>query len=216
MSDPSFSESQPPSRPPVQARTILTIVRHGQTSANIDHVWHGSTDTPLTALGERQAERVATYLAAHKRDATRIYASPLTRARNTAAPIAAKLGLEPTFDADLREFGIGAWEGKSAKELHEVHDLWHHIETNPDYRPHGGESPRQVTLRMTGCLRALCARHPGERLIVVTHGGAVALALGALLSAQKRFSHVMKNCAVTELALEPVPELISFDIDAHL
>ena len=79
--------SAPPFRAPL-ARTVLTLVRHGQTSANLDGVWHGSSDTPLTPHGERQAERVAHFLGDHSADATVVYTSPLQRARRTASPIA--------------------------------------------------------------------------------------------------------------------------------
>ena len=58
-------------------RTVLTLVRHGETSANLDGVWHGSTDTPLTERGRRQAERVAGFLAQRHRDATALYSSHL-------------------------------------------------------------------------------------------------------------------------------------------
>jgi len=198
------------------SRTVLTLVRHGQTSANLDGVWHGSSDTPLTDHGAEQALRVASFLGEHSADATEVYASPLVRARHTAAPIAARLGLSPQIDENLREYDIGSWEGKSFQELQEVHGLWGHIAKNPDFAPHGGESPRQVVARMTSCLLELHTRHAGKRVIVVTHGGALSLALGSLLGKSNGFVHVMKNCAVTELVLEPEPELLSFNLDAHL
>jgi len=198
-------------------RTILTLVRHGETSANLDGVWHGSSDTPLTEHGEHQARCVARFLGQHGADATEVYASPLRRARSTASPIASQLGLEARIDPDLREYDIGGWEGKTFQELQEVHGLWDRIAADPDFAAHGGESPRQVVRRMTACLRELHARHAGERIIIVTHGGALSLALGSLLaSSDSRFAHVMSNCAVTELVLEPEPELLSFNVAAHL
>ncbi len=198
-------------------RTILTLIRHGQTSANLDGVWHGSSDTPLTEHGHAQAQQVATFLESHSADASVIYTSPLTRARNTAGPIAARLGLEPRVEADLREYDIGRWEGKSFRELQEVHRLWDHIASNPDFAPHGGESPKQVVTRLAGCLRTLAVRHPGERVIAVAHGGALSMALGHLLRDDAMsWQGVMKNCAVSELVLEPEPELLSFNLDGHL
>lgn len=200
-----------------QPRALLTLVRHGQTSANIESVWHGSSDTPLTDFGARQAERVAGFLGDHGSDATTVYASPLQRARNTARPIADRLGLEVRIEEDLREYDIGEWEGKSFQELHEVHKLWHFIQTDPDFAPHGGESPREVISRLTTCLRGLADRHPGERVIAVTHGGALAMALGEFLEpGTSNWTHLMSNCAVSELALEPKPELLAFNLRAHL
>jgi probable phosphoglycerate mutase len=198
-------------------RTVLTLVRHGQTSANLESVWHGSSDTPLTSHGERQAQRVADFVRGERSDATVIYASPLIRARHTARPIAERLGLEVRVEEDLREYDIGKWEGKSFKELHEVHRLWHNIANDLDYAPHGGESPRQVIDRLTGCLRRLSAAHPGQRVIAVAHGGALSMAIGELLDPGARsWSHVMANCAVTDLTLDPAPELLSFNVDTHL
>lgn len=201
----------------MEKSTVLTLVRHGQTRANIDSVWHGWTDTPLTELGARQANRVATFLDGHGADATVVYSSPLERARHTAAPIAERLGLEVRIDEDLREYDIGEWEGKSFQELFEVKRLWHHIRTDPDFAPHGGESPRRVVERLTGSLRRIARDHPGERVIAVAHGGALALAIGEFLNpGNTEWRHMMDNCAVSELSLDPEPELLSFNLNGHL
>ena len=199
------------------ARTILSLVRHGQTSANLERVWHGSSDTPLTETGHAQATQVAAFLSEHSADASVVYSSPLLRARSTAAPIAARLQLESRVEPGLCEYDIGSWEGKSFRELHEVHRLWEHIANDLDFAPHGGESPRQVVDRLSTCLRALATRHPGQRVIAVVHGGALSMTLGQLLhNDATRWTRVMKNCAVSELVLDPEPELLSFNLDSHL
>ena len=73
---------------------ILTLVRHGETAANLEGVWHGSTDTPLTERGRAQAERVGAYIGETYPESSALYASPRTRTLDTAAPIAQALGLE--------------------------------------------------------------------------------------------------------------------------
>ena len=198
-------------------RGRLLIVRHGETSANLDGVWHGSTDTALTANGRRQAERVAAFLAEDAVGAGALYASPLQRARHTAEPIAAALDLELRIEEDLREFDLGAWEGKTYRELMQTDRLWDHMKRDPHYAPHGGESPLGVAERLTGAWQRIARAHPQQRTIVVTHGGAISLALALLLEGDySSWNRVMHNCAVTELALAPEPELLRFNVIDHL
>jgi broad specificity phosphatase PhoE len=201
-----------------QSTAILTLVRHGETSANIDGVWHGSTDTPLTALGRAQAECVAQYAVGNfASSATAIYASPLQRARNTADAIARALALSVEEDTGLREYDLGNWEGRSYRELHGTERLWDKMRDDPHFAPHGGESPSQVTERFVAALRAIAARHRGERVVVVTHGGALSMGLGALLDDDySSWKRVVENCAVSELVLEPSPELLLFNHVDHL
>jgi broad specificity phosphatase PhoE len=199
------------------SRTILTLIRHGETRANLDGVWHGSTDTPLTDRGMAQAQRVAAHVDACHRDATALYSSPLQRARHTAEAIAALIGLEVSLEPGLAEYDLGRWEGKRYHDLHHEHRLWDHMKRNPDYAPHGGESPRDVTERFCGCLQGIAARHRGERVLVVAHGGALSMGLAHLLDGSyTEWRRVMDNCAVSELVVEPAPALLSFNHTAHL
>jgi 2,3-bisphosphoglycerate-dependent phosphoglycerate mutase len=197
--------------------TRLLLVRHGETSANLDGVWHGSTDTPLTERGRRQAERVAKYLAATCADASALYASDLQRARDTASAIAGALDLEVRTDAGLREYDLGAWEGRTYRELARVHRLWERMQADPHHAPHGGESPLAVAERLAGALRRIAATHAGQRVIVVSHGGALSLGLGLLLDGDpSRWHPVMDNCAVSELDLAEATALIRFNLTEHL
>jgi broad specificity phosphatase PhoE len=197
--------------------TIVTLVRHGETSANVDGVWHGSIDTALTPHGRSQAERVAEHIARTRADATSLYASPLSRARDTAEPIAARLGLAPRVEPDLREYHLGEWEGISYATLAREHKLFERMAADPDWQPGGGESARQVAERLAGSLRAIAARHPGERVIVVSHGGALTLGLGLLLDRDvSAWRRVMSNCAVSDLLFDPEPRLGVWNDVAHL
>ena len=91
------------------------------------------------------------------------------------------------------------------------------MKSDPDFAPHGGESPRQVAERFSGALRRIAGGHGGQRVIVVAHGGALAIALGDLIDGDYReWRQVMDNCAVSELVLEPAPDLLSFNHTAHL
>jgi probable phosphoglycerate mutase len=201
----------------VDPRTVLILVRHGETAANVESVWQGSIDAPLSERGERQASRVAQYLGEAFPDASALYTSDLKRARKTAEAIGEVLGLPTRLEPDLREYHLGSWEGKTYSELYHVHKLWDHIRADPDFAPHGGESPRQVASRLSAALRKIAADHPGERVVAVTHGGALSMAMGAILDGDyTRWRRVMANCAVSELVLDPSPELLSFNVTDHL
>ena len=197
--------------------TLLTLVRHGETRANLDGVWHGSTDTPLTERGLRQAERVAAFLRERRPEATALYSSQLQRAHATARAIGSQLSLPVRIDAELAEYHLGSWEGKTYRELHEEHRLWHHMKVDPDFAPHGGEAPRQVALRFAGALERIAAAHRGEPVIVVCHGGVLSMGLAQLLDGDySDWRRVMANCAVSELVAEPAFELVSFNLTEHL
>jgi broad specificity phosphatase PhoE len=199
------------------APCTLTLVRHGETPANLAGLWHGSLDTPLTPRGERQAERVALHLARTRGDARSLYASTLTRARRTAGAIGARTGLAVATDAALCEYDLGAWEGRSYTELVRDEKLFERMAQEPDWRPGGGESSRAVAERLAGALRAIAARHPGERVVVVSHGGALTLAFGLLLDGDPGvWRRVMDNAAVSELTLHPEPRLHRFNEVHHL
>jgi probable phosphoglycerate mutase len=196
---------------------ILTIVRHGETSANVDGVWHGSIDTELTPRGVEQAKRVAAAVGALAPRATALYASPLRRARDTARAIGETLGLDAQIEPDLAEYHLGELEGRTYGELVKEHRLFERMGQEPDWNPGGGESPRQVATRCANALRRIAARHAGQRVVVVSHGGALTLTLSFLLDNDiSRWSRVMDNCAISELALDPSPSLISWNCVTHL
>ena len=199
------------------SKTVLMLVRHGETPANLEGIWHGSIDTPLTPRGVLQAERVASHVAGRFPEVSAVYASHLQRARRTAEAIAAATRLAVRVDAGLGEYHLGTWEGKTYRELFRQHRLLECMRDDPDFAPHGGESPRQVAERISGALRRIADTHRGERVVVVTHGGALSIGLGLILDGDYReWKRVMGNCAVTELVLDPAPALLSFNQTEHL
>lgn len=152
--------------------TDLYLVRHGETDWNRARRIQGLTDIPLNETGRQQARLTGTLLT--RRPITRVYTSPLRRARETAEIIAAELGLaEPAPHIGLVERDYGAAEGLSWREV----DRRFPRETDVP----GRETREQVAARVTPVLRALAAEHPGEALVVVSHGGAIR---AALLAAQ--------------------------------
>jgi len=200
------------------AAATLVLVRHGEIAANAARVWHGSTDSELTELGRAQAERTALHLAGRAPRPAALYTSPLARTRETARSIGRRLALEPVVEPGLAEYGIGELEGESYENLLRVHGFFARIASDPGFAPPGGESPRQVIERMSEALGRLARTHRGEEVVVVSHGAALGLALGALLdrdSTQWQRYH-LSNCALSELVLEPAPRLLSWNRTEHL
>jgi 2,3-bisphosphoglycerate-dependent phosphoglycerate mutase len=161
--------------------TELLLVRHGETDWNAEGKLQGHTDRPLNDYGRRQAQALADRLAGESIDA--VYASDLSRARETAEILGAKLGLPVLVDPDLREKNWGNWEGLTADERL-------HIEFE-------GETSEAHRDRTLSAVQRIVERHPGGRIVVVTHGGS----LRRIQAAVSGFAlPVLENCAVWGLA----------------
>ncbi|MDL2718951.1 MAG: histidine phosphatase family protein [Acidobacteriota bacterium] len=150
---------------------LVRLVRHGESEGNFAGSLQGSRlDTPLSETGRRQAEALAACLARENIDA--IWASPMIRARETAATVAAVLGKVVSLDPDLVEFDWGAWSGRPydgeiEKEVSGVRARWRAGEV--ELAPTGGESPARAALRADRFLERL--RSSGSRApLVVAHG----------------------------------------------
>jgi 2,3-bisphosphoglycerate-dependent phosphoglycerate mutase len=164
----------------VVTATTLLWIRHGDARAGA-HVLHGHTDVPLSPEGRAQARAVGEALA--QLPVTALYASDLTRARETAAPAAAALGREVRTLKALRERHFGAWEGRSAADLaRDVPAAWGRLGSDPGFAPPGGESLAALADRVLPAIAAILAAHPGGLVAVVAHGGPVRAALGSVLS----------------------------------
>ncbi len=198
--------------------THLIMIRHGQIQANVDKKWHGWTDSQLTPMGITQAERVAQRIAEEHPDISAIYSSPLLRTHHTAQHIANVLGLDIISEPRLKEYGIGILEGASFSDLHKIHGFFTAVAADPSYAPLEGESISQVGERVSAALADFIARHKDEKILAVSHGAAMALALAGLLDgdwyAWNKYNFL--NTAVTELRLAPIPELIRFNCIQHL
>jgi probable phosphoglycerate mutase len=160
--------------PPPGAVDLL-IVRHGESQAAIDgemfDLVDGQGDPALHPAGRVQAERVADRLQHEPLDA--IYVSTLRRTSETAAPLAARLGLEPIVLPDLREVHLGEWEGGLLrKHASEGHPIAMRIaeEERWDVIP-GAESSEALERRVRQAIATIAERHPDQRVAVFTHGG---------------------------------------------
>ncbi|CAN5214215.1 alpha-ribazole phosphatase [soil metagenome] len=150
--------------------TKLLIVRHGVTEWNREGLAQGMADIDLDEEGRRQAHAVASSLASFDIDA--VFSSDLSRAVHTAEPIAQRHGLEVVQDPDFREVDQGEWTGLTTHEIRRRWpDLWgpaRHYSARP-----GGESPQQVRRRMLRGVAGVVRGHPGQTVVIVSHGAAI-------------------------------------------
>jgi probable phosphoglycerate mutase len=155
--------------------TELVLVRHGETVWNTESRIQGHTDSPLTPLGLAQARAIAERLGGERFDA--LVSSDLGRARETAGAIAGRTGHRTVEDARLRERNFGVGEGLTYGELdHQYPDVFSRVRTtDPDFRIPGGESRRQFHDRVVAAFTAVAEAHEGKRIVVVTHGGVLAI-----------------------------------------
>ncbi|TPW70946.1 histidine phosphatase family protein [Schumannella sp. 10F1B-5-1] len=181
--------------------TELYLVRHGETDWNLARRIQGTTDIPLNDTGRAQAQATGRLLARRQWDG--IYASPLGRAMETGSIIAAELGMPtPTPVLGVVEREYGEAEGLT----------WEQIE---ERFPEGAEVPgretrEHVAERVVAALCELANAHPGEKLIVVSHGGAIR---SVLQTAEPDAKHPMiTNGSVHSFRMtEGGLELIAFD-----
>jgi probable phosphoglycerate mutase len=156
--------------------TELIVIRHGETDWNRAHRFQGQIDVPLNAMGLEQAERLAHRLRDEPFDT--LLCSDLQRAQATAETLARARRHAPTLaplpEALWREQRFGALEGQVVAAVRdEQPTLWAQwLRHDADFElPGGGESNRQFHARVMQALQALLARHAGQRVVVVSHGG---------------------------------------------
>lgn len=197
----------------------LLLLRHGQIKANRLGRWHGSTDSPLTWRSRREARRTARFVAATAPPVGAIYSSPLARCRVTAGIVARRLGLDVTVHPDLREYAIGDWEDTPFTDLAARYQFVELATADHDFAPPGGETLRQVAERIVPVLETIHRQHDDhERVLVVGHGAALAVALGALIDHDpgRWIDYHFANCSLTELVLSPAPYVNFFNSTQHL
>ncbi|MEV0623451.1 histidine phosphatase family protein [Nonomuraea sp. NPDC050404] len=207
-------------RTPPGAAEIL-LVRHGESeparTGRPFPLVDGQGDPALAPEGREQAGRVALRLGAEPIDA--IYVSTLRRTSQTAAPLAARLGLTPVVEPALREVHLGEWEGGLFRRMvAEGHPVARQLseEERWDVIP-GAEPAAAFSERVRGALEKLAAAHPDQRVVVVTHGGVIAEALAAATGSRPFAFLGADNASVSHLVLTGTRWVLRrFNDTAHL
>ncbi|HEY7432421.1 MAG TPA: histidine phosphatase family protein [Streptosporangiaceae bacterium] len=207
--------------PSFAGATELVLIRHGESEAFVEGTSFplvgGHGDPELSPEGQEQAKRLAERLATAAIGA--IYVTNLRRTAQTAAPLAARLGLTPRVEADLREVYLGEWEGglyrKMAAESHPlVLRAW--AEERWDIIP-GAEPAAEFAARIAAGVRRIVHAHPDQRVAVVSHGGAIGQVL-AHASGSRPFAFVTsENASISRLLVVGDRWLIrGYNDTAHL
>lgn len=197
----------------------LLLVRHGITQHNINDMYTGQIDAPLTELGERQAAAAARYLAHEKIDL--IASSDLQRARYTALAIAEHHQLPVLEDPNLREIGMGTWEGFTPQQIRE-RDLaeWTAVRGDPvNIAPPGGENFTQLQARAGEALQHYQEHYADKTVLWATHGGFIGILFCHALKLDLRYRHCFRhdNTSISELIFEQeLPWIMRLNDTAHL
>lgn len=156
-------------------KTTIYLVRHGETEWNVQHRFQGHQDSALTKRGIHQAERLAESL--KEIDIHYIYTSSSTRATRTAKIIKGGRNVPVNTCGDLREIGLGVWEGRLQEEI-KVNDsdafrmFW---EDPGEFKVQGAETFQEVQKRAIQQLQCIINDHKGCSILIVTHTAVVKL-----------------------------------------
>lgn len=188
--------------------TELLLIRHGQSQFNAQHRWESwEHHSPLTAQGEAEAQALAERLAPEK-DIAALYASPLTRARQTAQTVGKALGIPPVEVDGLREVNVGYVGGLTHEEFEarfpEEYPLWQD-RSNMEFTWPGGELRADFFRRAARAADEIVARHPHDKVAVVCHGGVIRATLAYYLPADHSewWAYPLHTGSLTRLQVTP-------------
>ena len=194
----------------------LVLIRHGQTEYNATGRMQGQLDTELSAVGREQARAAAEVLA--EWNVSRVIASDLDRAQETARILAAPWGIEVETDRRLRETDLGAWQGASHQEVDAAYPgqraYWKH---DPEWAPPQGESRMQVAERAFAVVDELMNTDSfeGGLVVMVAHGGTIGALTARLLGLPASHSLVFSGLGnVCWSQLLARPQFVSAQGDA--
>jgi len=195
---------------------MLVLVRHGRTELNATGRLQGRFDAPLDGVGEAQAAAVADRLG---RSPAQVVASPLLRAGQTAAAIAAASGAPTRRDGRWIELDYGELEGLAVADI--PASTWARWRSDPDFTPPGGESMATVWARVVEACEALRGAAAEGDVVVVSHVTPIKMAVGWALGGDVTTSIGWRTrvdpASITRIAVGAAgPVLVTFNETAHL
>ncbi len=158
--------------------TTVYLIRHGETEWNVTGRWQGHTDVPLNDIGRTQASLLAQHLSTAGARFDVIYSSDLTRAYQTAWEIGAAVRVPVQLLPPLREIDLGSWSGLTRDEIRSRYPVeFELLERGQDIPRGGAETLSALRNRVVTAIEALVARHSGETMALVSHGGVIRMML---------------------------------------
>jgi probable phosphoglycerate mutase len=182
----------------------LYMIRHGQTAASRENRFSGSSDPPLTAVGEAMAQAFAQAYASLTWDA--IYTSPMLRTRQTADALCRLTGMQATVAEGLKEVGYGEWEGLRQDDVKkrwpEAFEYW--ADDVASRGTPGGETAFHVAARAMRVVEEIRSRHEHANVLLVSHKATLRVITCALLGLDVRLFR--------ERLAQPVAAVTMFDV----
>lgn len=195
----------------------VIFIRSGETNWNRLDRWQGWLASPLNAHGRLQVEALASFL--RNIGIGALYSSDLKRAVQTAEIISEKTGVQPVYDADLRERNIGSWQGLMLEEVREWYpEEYQHYTENPDeYQIPGGETLRDTQKRMKRAFDRITAAEGAETVGVVTHTVSMRTLLEDLVDGFQSRGMRLPNSSVTTIRYtDDAWSIVAFNDVEHL
>jgi len=201
-------------------KTVISLVRHGETKWNVLGKFQGCQDIDLSNEGIQQAKYLSKRF---QNKIDHIYTSPLKRAHKTAEIISQGSNVTPIIKSDLREINFGEWEGLTIKEIQanfpEKFIEWRNDELNGPMC--GGDlSLKKASVRATKAILEIAKEHTGENIIIVAHGGIIKAGLIGIFDLKMTMYHKMMlgNTSVCKIIFDDNlnPKIITLNDTSHL
>jgi len=182
----------------------VTLIRHGETQWNRLGKQQGIQNSKLTETGINQAKATALALS-ELGGFDAMFSSPLGRATQTAAILAEALNITFQIEDNLKERNLGIMQGLTINEFKHAHpEAYEGFNSrDPDFVIPEGESSRQRYERGNSCIGTIAARHPGQKILVVTHGGiidgVIRRIMGMPLQVPRMYS--LFNCSINVISI---------------
>ncbi len=201
--------------------TEVILLRHGASQPFVPGqsfpLVDGQGDPPLSPVGVTQAQSSADRL--RNEPITALYATNMQRTQHTVAPLAAALGQEVAIEKDLREIGLGEWEGGLLRQKAAENDPTFQrmmLEQRWDVIP-GAESNEEFGSRCMNALNRIVERHPGELVLCTVHGGVIGSVLAQIALSRPFAVGGADNCSISQIVQSEGEWLIRrFNDSSHL